>query len=225
MKIKKLKLFTTKLALEKVFYAQTLGFEIVESNPTSFTVKVGWSYLTFETSEKEYTYHYCFLIPSNKLDQALEWMEERVSVIAIENGCKTQHFESWNADSFYFYDASGNIVEFIARHELANEILSDFDLCSVLCVNEIGMPTKHVARTNDALQKHFGTAFWKGDIDRFGTNGSQEGLFLLPNYAEKEFWFPTLMKISPAPFEIVIENNGATYSLEYRNEQILLIGN
>ena len=48
MKIRKLKLFTHKLELEKTFYAQTLGFEIIKSNSNYFTLKVGWTELTFE---------------------------------------------------------------------------------------------------------------------------------------------------------------------------------
>jgi hypothetical protein len=226
MKIRKLKLFTNKLELEKVFYSQTLGFEIIESNQNSFTIKIGWSDLTFEKTEKEHKYHYCFLIPSNKLEQAMEWMEKRVLVIDIENGRKMQNFESWNADSFYFYDASGNIAEFIVRQELDNGISSDFNISNVLCINEIGMPTNNVEKTNNELLQYFGTKFWKGDLKRFGTNGSQEGLFLLPNYEIKEIWFPTpSMKINPEPFEIKFENNGEKYNMEYRNGKIITTAN
>ena len=222
MKIQKLKLFTNKLELEKKFYSQTLGFKIIESNSNSFTLKIGWSELTFEKAEKEYKYHYCFLIPSNKLAQAMEWMEKRVPIIDIENGRKTQRFESWNADSFYFYDASGNIAEFIVRHELNNAIHSNFDISDVLCVNEIGMPTNNVAKLNNELEEYFGTKFWKGDIKRFGTNGSQEGLFLLPNYDLKDIWFPTLIKLKPVPFEIQIENNGNKYQMKYIDEKMII---
>lgn len=226
MKILKLKLFTNKLELERTFYSQTLGFEIIESNSISFTVKVGWSKLTFEKSETEYKYHYCFLIPCNKLEQAMQWLEKRVRVIDIENGRKTQRFESWNADSFYFYDASGNIAEFIVRHQLNNPINSSFDISNVLCINEIGMPTSNIENTNNKLIKQFGTEFWKGDLKQFGTNGSQEGLFLLPNYEIKEIWFPTsTMKIKPEPFEIIFENNGEKFKMEYKNEKIRMIDN
>jgi catechol-2,3-dioxygenase len=221
MKIRKLKLFTHKLELEKTFYAQTLGFEIIKSNSNYFTLKVGWTELTFEKAEIEYKYHYCFLIPSNKLEQAMEWMEKRVPIIVIENGRKTQRFENWNADSFYFYDASGNIAEFIVRHELDNGITSDFNISDVLCLNEIGMPTNNVEKTNNELFENFGTEFWKGDIKRFGTNGSQEGLFLLPNYEIKDIWFPTKIKIKPEPFEIQFENNGERYHMEYKNGKII----
>ncbi len=225
MKIKKLKLYTKTLELEKEFYSKTLGFEVIENFSNSFTLKVGWSELTFEKSKKDYKYHYCFLIPSNKLTQALEWMQKRVKIIDLENGKKTQRFESWNADSFYFYDASGNIAEFIVRYELENHEYSDFKISDVLCVNEIGMPTKDVVNLNNQLQDNFGTEFWKGDPQRFGTNGSQEGLFLLPNYNIKEIWFPTSIKIKPEPFSAVIINNGKKYFMEYKNEELITTNN
>jgi len=225
MRIRSLKLFTNKLELEKTFYSQTLGFEIIENTLNAFTVKIGWSKLTFEKTVQDYKYHYCFLIPSNKLEQAIEWMEKRVSIIDIENGRRIQRFESWNADSFYFYDASGNIAEFIVRHELDNGINSDFSISNVLCVNEIGMPTNNVEKANNELFKNFGTEFWKGDIKRFGTNGSQEGMFLLPNYEIKDIWFPTKIKIKPEPFEIQLENNDERYNMEYKNGEIITAAN
>ena len=220
MKFKKLKLFTAELEPELKFYSQTLGFELLERTKTSFSVKVGWSELTFEESEEDHLYHYCFLIPSNQLDLALEWMERRVEIIDIENGRKTQNFASWNADSFYFHDASGNIAEFIARHDLENDDMGDFDISKVLGVNEMGMPTRDVGKLNQQLEDELGTKFWRGDPERFGTNGSQEGIWLLPNYELKEIWFPTSLKIKPQPFEALVENRGREFRIEYRNEQL-----
>ena len=201
MKFKKLILYTNKLDSEFKFYSETLGFKVIEQSTNSFSVKVGWSVLTFEKSEKEYKYHYCFLIPANKLDQALEWMEKKTEIIDIENGRKTQNFETWNADSFYFYDASGNIAEFIVRYDLKNNDNSDFEISKVLGINEMGMPTSDVKKINNQLESELKTEFWKGDLKSFGTNGSQEGIFLLPNYEFKDIWFPTSVKIKSEPFE------------------------
>lgn len=225
MRFKKLKLYTNKLESELEFYSKTLGFEVLKQTSNHFSVKIGWSELVFEKTEREYKYHYCFLIPSNKLNEALKWMEKRTEIVNIENGRKTQNFESWNADSFYFYDASGNIAEFIVRYDLKNNDNSDFDISKVLGVNEMGMPTANVKKTNDQLHNDLGTKFWKGDIERFGTNGTQEGIFLLPNYNAKDIWFPTSIKIKPEPFEAVIENKEREYHIEFRNEKIRTIAN
>ena len=220
MKFKKLKLYTNKLESEKRFYSEVLGFKIVDENSNSFSLKIGWSELTFEKSEEEHKYHYCFLIPANKLNQALKWMEIRTEVLDIENGRKTQNFESWNADSFYFYDASGNIAECIVRYDLKNDDNEDFDVTKILGVNEMGVPTKDVKKLNQQLESELKTKFWKGDVERFGTNGSQEGIWLLPNYELKEIWFPTTLKIKPEPFEAIIENDGKTYHVEFKNQKL-----
>lgn len=223
MKFKELKLYTNKLDSEKKFYKETLGFPIIKENSISFSLEIGWSELSFEKSDKEYKYHYCFLIPANRLDQALAWMDKKVEIIDIENGRKTQNFDTWNADSFYFYDGSGNIVEYIVRYDLKNNDHGDFDISKVLGVNEMGMPTANVKKTNNQLQIELETEFWKGDLQRFGTNGSQEGIFLLPNYNLKDIWFPTSIKIKPEPFDAIIENKGKEYHVEFRNEKIKTI--
>lgn len=220
MRFKKLILYTNKLEEEFYFFSKKLGFKIIEQNKNSFTAKIGWSKLTFKKSEKQRTYHYCFLIPSNLLNQALEWMESKVEIIEIEAGRKIQHFETWNADSFYFYDASGNIAEFIVRYDLKNERNDSFDNSMVLCVNEIGMPTKNIEVLNNQLQHEIKSNFWKGDMERFATNGNQEGIFLLPNYEIKDIWFPTKIIIKPEPFETIVENEGNEYLIEFNNEKI-----
>lgn len=222
MKIKELSLFTNNLESEKKFYSKTLGFETIYSSHNQFSLRIGWSQLTFKQSKEYYCYHYCFLIPSNKLLEAMAWMESRTTVLAIENGGKTQRFESWNADSFYFYDASGNIAEFIVRHDLENQIETPFSIEDVLCVNEIGLPTKSIKKTNAHLKKEIGSEFWKGDQANFGTNGSQEGLFLLPNYETRTQWFPTNLRVEPSPFKAVIENNSVLFDFEFFNEDIII---
>jgi len=220
MKFKKLKLYTHRLESELKFYSETLGFKLLESHNSSFSVQTGWTELTFEKSKKEHQYHYCFLIPSNQINKALEWMEKRTKIIDIENGRKIQNFDSWNADSFYFFDASGNIAEFIVRYDLNNGDENEFDISKVLGINEMGMPTNDVKKLNEQLEDELKTKFWKGDINRFGSNGNQEGIFLLPNYELREHWFPTSLKIKAEPFEAVIENDEKEYMITYIDEQL-----
>lgn len=220
MKICHLFLYSYRLKLEKEFYSKILGFKIFTETKDSFTLKIGWSKLTFIKSDKVYKYHYCFLIPSNKLKEALIWMEKRVTILQVGNNKKTQRFDSWNADSFYFYDACGNVAEFIVRHDLNNPIESSFKIEEVICINEIGLPTKSIHQTDAFLKKELGSSFWKGDKLNFGTNGSQEGLFLLPNYKTRTEWFPTKLKIEPSPFKAKIENNNILYNFEFLKETI-----
>ncbi|MFC6268607.1 VOC family protein [Frigoriflavimonas asaccharolytica] len=218
MKIKKLKLYTNKLESEFNFYSKVLGFEIIEKTVNSFTAKVGFSEFCFEKSECNFQYHYCFLIHSNHLKQALDFIEKRIEVLRIDGDNKIQRFESWNANSFYFFDASGNLAEFIVRFDLNNESKNDFSISNILGINEIGIPTRNIEQTNGILQKSLKTKFWKGDKERFGTNGTQEGLFLLPNYTVKKTWFPTELKIRPNNFDAIVENLNKKYRLSFKDE-------
>ena len=222
MKIKELRLYTNKLELEKEFYSETLGFNIIKQSTNSFTLKIGWSKLAFLKSDKAHNYHYCFLIPSNKLLEAMAWMENRTTVLGIESSRKTQHFESWNAESFYFYDASGNVAEFIVRPDLENQSDTPFSIEDVICVNEIGLPTTSIEETSTFLEKELESFFWKGDKTNFGTNGTQEGLFLFPNYKNRAKWFPTNLNIKPSPFKALIESNSVLYDFEFLNEDIII---
>ena len=220
MKIKELKLFTNQLEKQKEFFLKVLGFEFLDETENEFCLKIGWSKLRFVKSNKIHTYHYCFLIPSNKLMESLEWMNNRTETVDVENGEKIVHFEDWNADSFYFYDGGGNIAEFIVRHDLKNEVDSEFDLNMILCINEIGLGTTDIEKVNYQLEENIGSKFYKGNFTRFGTNGSVEGIFLLPNYNLKETWFPTEIKIKAEPFEAIVEKNNKKYQVIYSGGEL-----
>ena len=220
MIIKELTLFSKKIKQEENFYNKTLGFEITEKQKDKFSVKIGQSKLTFQESNQHHQYHYCFLIPRNKLNEGIQWLKKRLQLIDIENGRVIQRFESWNADSVYFYDGSGNLAEFIVRYDLENNSDLPFEISDILGVNEIGMPVQNVETMNDQLEKELNTRFWKGDKKRFGTNGTQEGLFLLPNYKVKKNWFPTSLKVTPSPFDAIIVNKNRTYKINFENEKL-----
>ncbi|MEO9891427.1 VOC family protein [Aurantibacter sp.] len=215
MRFKKLKLYTNKLESEFDFYSKKLGFKIIERTDNSFIVKAGWTHLEFQKSVTEHKYHYCFLIPWNHLNQALKWFENRVEIIKIENNSAIIKFEFWNAESFYFYDASGNLAEIIVHYDLKNA-KNEFNALSILGLCEIGMPTTNIQKVDTQLNAAINSKFWKGDFERFGTNGTIEAKFLLPNYEIKETWFPTSLKIKPQPFETLLENNGNEYHLEFK---------
>lgn len=221
MNIEKLQLYTNKLEAQRRFCTEVLGLKELCFSDSSFTVQVGWSELTFHTSNSPHGYHYCFLIPSNKLEEALSWMEKRMEIFKIEGDRKIQFFESWNARSFYFIDPSGNLGECIARYDLNNESNSDFDRNSLLCVNEIGCPTQDVQKMSTDLNDLLGTQNWRGDLERFGTVGTQEGLFLVPNYSIKKEWFPSNQPIIPEPFEIEVTHSQIETHLQFKNGEII----
>ena len=143
MKIKNLTLFTNDLEAQKYFFGDTLGIEIVESTANQFSLNIGWTELTFKKSDTLGKYHYCFLIPSNAFDLALQWFKERVPILKIDEGL-TYFFKDWNAKSFYFYDGDGSLAECIVRYDLKNAVDSEFKVSDLLCVNEMGLSLIHI---------------------------------------------------------------------------------
>lgn len=220
MQIKELTLYTNKLVEQKYFFENIFGFSVHEEDDSSIYLQVGWTKFVFKHSNENYRYHYCFLIPSNKLQEAIQWVESRVDIIEIEEHGKVVFFDTWNARSFYFYDAAGNIVECIVRYDLENVSDKPFSLSDLLCVNEIGLGTNDINKTNQQLEYNFETRLWKGDKERFAANGSQEGLFLLPNYNVKDTWFPTDIPIKPNPLTAIIENENNSYVLQFISGEV-----
>jgi catechol 2,3-dioxygenase-like lactoylglutathione lyase family enzyme len=215
MKITALTLYTNKHAEQKDFYSKTLGFAVLSEDVNEFTIQVGDSKLTFRHSDEDFKYHYCFLIPSNLLNEGAEWLKQRLDPIKIEDDRIIQPLESWNASSVYFYDGAGNLAEFIVRYDLENEDSGLFDVSKILCVNEIGMPSGNIQELNSQLEREIHSPFWKGNCERFGTNGSQDGLFLLVNNELKKNWFPTDVPTQNSPFEAVVEVDGECYEVEF----------
>ncbi|MFK7969433.1 MAG: VOC family protein [Bacteroidia bacterium] len=220
MQFQTLTLYTNTLETEKEFYTNTLGFDLKEEEQHYFSIQIGSSVLRFEKSEQSHTYHYCFLIPCNQLQDAVAWLKDRLPVLEIEPGRFTEPFESWNAAGTYFYDGSGNIAECIVRYDLENESKEQFGLSSFLCLNEIGLASDDIPGVNQKLGETIGTSLWSGNMERFATHGSQNGLFLLPNYNTKTTWFPTDLKVEPVPFKAVVMNEGKEYSVEYTEEEL-----
>lgn len=215
MRFDQLHLYTHRLEEELQFYSNTLGFPLIQSSQDAFTVQVGWTELTFHRTIKSHQYHYCFLIPSNQLQEAKAWFEPRARLIEEPDGAVFHHFESWNAESFYFYDASGNIAECIVRHDLNNPSDDAFDQHSICGVNEMGIAVTNVADTLDQFDKACQLPFWKGNRDSFGTCGDQEGLFVLVDPQLKKSWYPTERPPTAEPFETQISVLEGIYSIRY----------
>ncbi len=222
MRIKTLTLFSNDLDAQKEFYRDLLGFNLSSESLDDFSVDIGWSTLTFKKSAEKHICHYCFLIPSNKMDEAYAWFAGRLNIIESE-GESMFESSSWNANSFYFYDGDGNVAECIVRYDLQNPSSSDFSISDLLCVNEIGAATSDIQMINNDLESNLGSYFWKGNKERFGTNGDQEGLFLLVNKEIKKVWFPTNSPTQSSPFEAEVETDKGFFEISFSDQKIKCI--
>ncbi len=216
MKIKELRLYTSNLVEQFEFYSNVLKFEVLNKTSKKCSFRVGKSMLTFIHKINTAPYHFAFNIPSNKENEALNWLKKRVEILSFE-GNEIVNFKSWNAKAIYFYDKDFNIVEFIARKNLNENSSTDFSSASIFDISEIGMPTNNIEATYNELNDLKEIAIYGGDFELFCAIGNEEGLFILVN-EELKTWFPTGEKAYQSDF--VIKGD---FNFEYTNGKIIQI--
>lgn len=219
MRIHSLKLLTNTLELLQQFYSECIGLPLLERSNESFTVLAGQSNLTFQQTEKADEtpfYHFAFDIPSNKINEAIIWLTSKnISLNLLPNNSSTVFSESWNSTSLYFYDPAGNIVEFIARHSLQNEVLSSFTSNNILNISEIGLVVLDVTSTKDMMNSHLKLDAYKDSNASFAAVGDEQGLFILSSY--KRIWLGSEKQAQIFKTEVTIEGDikGTTYLDSY----------
>ncbi|WP_163718149.1 VOC family protein [Mangrovibacterium lignilyticum] len=217
-RFKLLTLFTNRLDEQKRFYTGLLLLPLIDEQSDSFTCAIGQSLITFKVREERTICHFAINIPSNLIMEARQWLNPAIAVLK-DGDSDIVRFEGWNANALYFYDADGNIVEFIARQNL--NILSDspFSAYSLLEISEIGVPTKNIRGFFEGLNSGFRVPVYSGGFEYFCAAGSEHALFILVDQTQKK-WFPTLHPALPCDFQLIIEQLGNEIFLSYRNGQL-----
>ncbi|WP_336775603.1 VOC family protein [Paenibacillus sp. MMO-58] len=201
MIIQRLELYTHKVPEQKSFYTGLLGMPLIEEEDDSFTVMAGHTRLTFKQANESYVYHFAFNIEENKLESAVRFVRERTRTLS-DGQDEIFRFEDWNAHACYFYDAAGNIVEFIARHNLASEAGGPFTIHDVTGISELGMPVEDVPEVVRYCREELGLDPWRGNGTNFQPVGDEHGLFIAASLDRS--WFPTQTQAEVAPFIITI---------------------
>ncbi len=211
MKIDKLELQTNDLSSQRHFYMNVLHLPTV-ADSESLHVQVGSSELTFRqsTGNQTYAYHFAFNIPENRFEEAKAWIAERTPLIANNSGEDSFDFTNWNAHSCYFRDATGNILEFIARHGLPNASNMSFDERSILSISEIGLASDDVIATVAQLQGAAMPIYDGAGSDTFAAVGDEHGLLIV--VSRGRIWFPeTGTPADLVPLKAVVSlGSGAT---------------
>ena len=173
------------------FYEASLELPVALSDDT-LTVEAGKTRLIFsqtESSEDEPFYHFAFNIPENKIESAREWQRQRTPL--LRRGSKEViHFKGINAHSVYFNDPAGNIVEYIARHDLNNSAEGQFGPNQILYASEIGLVVDDVAQTQRNIKDALGLTGFPGSFrsQSFSPVGDAHALLILVKRDRK--WFP-----------------------------------
>jgi len=190
MFISRLELSARDLHIQKDFYEKILGLPVLPLTE-SLEVQAGKTTLVFTqaTSDFDGAYHFAFNIPENQFRAAQAWISSRTPLLSDETGKDEFASDSWNSDSVYFKDAAGNVLEFIARHNLKNVVSGEFGGNHILNVSEIGLPSADVIDlANELCTKLSLSVFNQAPNETFTPIGDDNGLFILP--IKNRIWFP-----------------------------------
>src|SRR5258708_11611611 len=142
MLLKEVQLQTNHLSALNNFYKEVLELTTGHSDKKSIVVTAGKSKLIFEETDADVNpfYHFAFNIPSNKFEEAFEWMKQKVELLWLEDyKSYIADFVNWHAKSFYFTDPAGNILELIARFDLNDIADEKFSSTHIRNISEIGL--------------------------------------------------------------------------------------
>jgi catechol-2,3-dioxygenase len=92
-------------------------------------------------------------------------------------GC--QPHGHWNAHSLFFLDPAGNVVEYIARHDLKNGDTAPFGWSDILYASEIGLVVDDVTATTAKLTEVSALTPYKASSGEFAAMGDEYGLLLV----------------------------------------------
>jgi catechol 2,3-dioxygenase-like lactoylglutathione lyase family enzyme len=216
MHMTELRLLTDCLAEQKNFYMRTLGLALLSETETSVMLGAGTTRLVFLQAEPgtHPFYHFAFNVPGNKFTLAKAWSALRCPLLKIDNVDQVTH-QAWNAQSFYFYDSAGNVVEFIARYNLPNHTSGEFDSHDLLNVSEIGLVVDDVYSTIDDIEYSLGERIWKEKSDTFAAMGDDNGLLIIAKLGR--MWILTDKPAEVHPVALTIQ--GST-PLQFKNAEL-----
>jgi hypothetical protein len=218
MRIQELILETADPAALRIFYEETLEL-VVAGNDERIIIATGSSRLIFKkASQGQPYYHFAFTIPANSIMKAKEWLQDKVKLIWIADyKSEVADFVNWHAKSVYFFDPAGNIVELIARFDLANATDESFSSSHILSISEAGIvfgENELDIRTANLLQQYNLSYFDKQPpLPQFRAVGNDEGLFII--VPANRNWFPTTRESGIFPMEIVFKNEDEKYNIEF----------
>jgi catechol-2,3-dioxygenase len=214
MNIASLQLLTNNLEQVAQFYSEVLGLEITHKDQLSIAFVTASSTVTFIASNiKNPYYHFAFNIPANKIEEALLWMEKRVSVLHISGPTKIADYTNWKAKAFYFFDPANNIVEFIARFDLNNSSHTSFGSSSILEISEIGIVADDVYNKSQHIISNYNLPIYSKQppLENFTAIGDDHGLLIV--VSKEKNWFPTHMPAKPFALKATIISEGKTIDL------------
>lgn len=190
------------------FYEGRLGLPTVASADDEVCFQAGQSELCFRRHPEPALYHFAFNIAPAKIESAFAWLQGRAPLRMPD----VVDFPNWNAHAVYFVDPLGNILEFIARHDMPSADTSDFGTADIWGVSEIGVVVDDVAEAVRDFQQRLSLPVYKGSVsNEFAALGDDEGLLIVVRTGRPWFSSPSLLaKAYPTDIEFA---GGATLQI------------
>ena len=199
----------------KEFYVQKMGFPVTKESTKEITFVAGKSTVTFIKStlaDFNPWYHFAFNIPENKLLKARKWLLQRSPIIPTPKRAQdprfpieVRHFPHWNAHSLFFWDPAGNLLEFIARHDLNNASTGAFTEKDIINISEIAFVVEDQHGNSEMLNLQFELSEYPKGSSFWWAMGDEHGLLLC---IPKRIWgentaAPKTFSIFPTEVKIV----------------------
>jgi catechol-2,3-dioxygenase len=221
--ILKLELEASNLEAQFDFYQNILGFKCYLS-ATKLKIITGTTEIVFKKSSSTPSpfYHIAWAIPGNRLKEAKKWLKRRTSILLDSNGRSEFFFSRINRTGIYFKDPAGNLLEFIALHDLReyNDI-DNFTISDISFVNHVGITVKDVIKEIKNIKANLNMEYLSNlnkDFSKIGNDHEHltlvsENRLWIPERKEPALIFP--MKITlPSDVNKIYDIPGHPYQIE-----------
>ena len=188
------------------FYTITLGLPVVSESDASITFKAGNTLLTFQARETQKpVYHIAFNITNNKFSDSFEWINSKLDILQTDTGLPIAVYPNWNAESFYFYDNNGCILEFIARFDLPYYSPSPFSAKDIKEISEVGIVANDVTAMAAELNTKYSLPYFSKSkaSENFTVLGDDHGLLIVTKTGRA--WVPTHKPAQIFPLTIIAD--------------------
>jgi catechol 2,3-dioxygenase-like lactoylglutathione lyase family enzyme len=213
--IRELELRVDDLQKNMAFWSQVMGFELLINGGDYFTVRIGASRLTFR---KKNTLdppinHFSINIPRNQVENALDWLKNEggkyadgptapVTIVKDEiTNAEIINKPLYNANSVFFNDHAGNIIELISRNELDTVVEGPFSREQFLRISEVSVITRNSRDCQEKLEEEFGAKPFPRGTSGYTQVGGVNGVMLLVIPGRP--WIPTESVVA-FPYDTVI---------------------
>jgi catechol 2,3-dioxygenase-like lactoylglutathione lyase family enzyme len=203
--LREISLASERLDAQRSLYAGAFGLPAEDENE-ALALRIGDARLVLAPGVPS-PQHFAIRIPSTAYADALVWLGERVELLTGEDGSPAFAFPDWNADSAYFADPDGNIVELIAHHDLPEPYAPPFGPAALLGICEAGMPVDDVGAFLDELERRMGARRWSGNRETFAAAGTKSGSLIVVQ--RSRVWYPTEAAAATQP-PVAIETDAGT---------------